>query len=45
MEIAIWIILVGVALIDGKPWKMLAEQHRHNKAVEQTLSEIRDRGV
>jgi hypothetical protein len=35
--------LLGVALIDGKLWKMVLEQRRHNKAVEQLLAEIRDR--
>jgi hypothetical protein len=44
--LVIWIaalILLGVALIDGKLWKVILEQRRHNKAVEQLLAEIRDR--
>jgi hypothetical protein len=43
MEFAVWIILLGVALIDGKLWKLVLDQRRHNKAVEQLLGEIRDR--
>ena len=42
----VWIallILLGLALIDGKLWKVLLEQRRHNKAIEQLLTEIRDR--
>jgi hypothetical protein len=35
------IILVGVVLIDGKLWKMVLEQRRHNRTVEQLLAEIR----
>jgi hypothetical protein len=35
--------LIGIALIDGKLWKMLLEQRRHNKAIEQLLAEVRDR--
>jgi hypothetical protein len=37
------LILLGVALIDGKLWKVVLEQRRHNKAVEKLLAEIRDR--
>jgi hypothetical protein len=36
-------ILIGVALIDGKLWKMMAKQKRHNRTVEALLSETRDR--
>lgn len=43
MEIIVFLILLGVALIDGKLWKVVLEQHRHNKAVEGLLAEIRDR--
>lgn len=45
MEIAIWIILAGVALIDGKIWAILLEQRRHSKAVEQILAASRERGA
>jgi hypothetical protein len=43
MEIMVFLILVGVAMIDGKLWKMVLEQRRHNKAVEALLAENRDR--
>jgi len=43
MEIMVFIILLGVALIDGKLWKITLEQNRHNRAVEVLLKEIRDR--
>jgi hypothetical protein len=43
MEIMVFIILLGVVLIDGKLWKVVLEQRRHNKAVESLLAEIRDR--
>jgi hypothetical protein len=43
MNVIILLILLGVALIDGKLWKMVLEQRRHNRAVEQLLGEIRDR--
>ena len=39
----VWLILLGVALIDAKIWKMLLEQRRHNKTFESLLAEIRDR--
>ncbi|MGE5293475.1 MAG: hypothetical protein ACM3VT_01470 [Solirubrobacterales bacterium] len=38
------LILIGVAMIDGKLWKMVIEQSRHNKAAEALLAEIRDQG-
>lgn len=41
MEIMLFIILVGVILIDGKLWKVVLEQSRHNRAVEQLLAEMR----
>ena len=41
MEIMVFIILLGVVLIDGKLWKLLFEQRQHNKAVERLLAEIR----
>lgn len=41
MEIMLFIILLGVVLIDGKLWKMVLEQRRHNRVVEQLLVEMR----
>jgi hypothetical protein len=41
MEIMLFIILVGVILIDGKLWKVVLEQRRHNSAVERLLVELR----
>ncbi|MBC8872534.1 MAG: hypothetical protein H8E44_24130 [Planctomycetes bacterium] len=41
MEIMVLIILIGVVLIDGKLWKVVLEQRRHNRRVEQLLAEIR----
>ncbi len=41
MEVMILLILIGVAMIDAKLWKVVLEQRRHNKAVEQLLAEIR----
>ena len=43
MEVMVFIILLGIVLIDGKLWKVVWEQRRHNKAVEQLLAEIRAR--
>ncbi len=43
METVVFIILLAVALIDGKLWKVVLEQRRHNKAVEALLADIRDR--
>ena len=37
------IILIGVALIDGKLWKIMRSQGEHNRKVETLLSEIRDK--
>jgi hypothetical protein len=45
MEIMTFIILIGVALIDGKLWKMMASQKRHYERVESLLAGIRDKGV
>jgi len=42
MEFAIWVIVIGLALIDGHIWKMVREQTRHNKATEAILAEIRN---
>lgn len=43
MELAIIIIImIGVALIDGKLWKMMAAQGDHHRKVEAMLAEIRD---
>ena len=36
-------ILIDVALIERKLRRMMAEQERHNRAVEALLSEARDR--
>jgi hypothetical protein len=45
MAWVVFLILIGVAMIDGKLWKMLIEQRRHNQAMEilakDTLTEIR----
>ena len=38
-----FIILIGVALIDGKVWKIMKSQRDHNRTVERLLEEIRDR--
>lgn len=38
------LILIGVAMVDAKLWKMVLEQSRHNKATETLLAEIRDQG-
>jgi hypothetical protein len=38
-----WLPRFGLALIDGKLWKMLLEQSRHNKQVEKLLAAMRDR--
>ena len=35
-------ILIGVAMIDAKIWKLVLEQGRHNKAAEALLAKIRD---
>jgi hypothetical protein len=43
VEAMVLFILIGVALIDGKMWKLVIEQRRHNKQVEQLLGEIRER--
>jgi len=36
------LILLGVAMIDGKIWNIVLEQRRHHKAVESLLLEIRN---
>ncbi|MFP4057460.1 MAG: hypothetical protein ACLF0G_11380 [Candidatus Brocadiia bacterium] len=50
MNTMVLIILLGVLFIDvamlsieGKLWKAVLEQRRHNNAVEQLLAELRDR--
>ena len=43
MTFMVFIILVGVALIDGKLWKMMAAQADHNRKTQALLTEIRDR--
>jgi hypothetical protein len=45
MEIMTFIILIGVALIDGKLWKIMKAQRDHHRKVEALLSEIRDRAA
>ena len=45
MEIMTLIILIGVALIDGKLWKIMKSQRDHYRKVEALLSEIRDKAV
>ncbi len=42
MTIMVFIILVGVALVDAKLWRIMSEQNRHDKAVEALLQEIRN---
>ncbi len=42
MDLVVIIIMIGVALIDGKLWKMMAAQRDHHRTVEAILSEIRD---
>ena len=37
------LILIGVAMIDGKLWKVTLAQRDHNQKVQSLLSEIRDR--
>jgi hypothetical protein len=37
------IILIGVALIDAKLWKIMKAQGDHHRKVEALLSEIRDK--
>jgi hypothetical protein len=34
--------MIGVALIDGKLWKIIAAQRRQNETVESLLTDIRD---
>ena len=37
------LMLIGVALIDGKLWKIMKSQREHNRKVETLLSDIRDK--
>jgi len=39
------LILIGVAMIDAKLWKMLLEQRRHNKAMEALLATPRGNAI
>jgi hypothetical protein len=41
--IGVVLIDIGVALINGKLWKMMHAQKKHHRAVEGLLAEIRDR--
>jgi hypothetical protein len=43
METMTLIILIGVAMIDAKLWKIMKSQRDHNRTVERLLTEIRDR--
>jgi len=45
MEAAVFIILIGVLMIDAKIWKIVTMQRNHNRAVEAVLAEIRDRSA
>jgi hypothetical protein len=45
MEAMTIFILLGVALIDAKLWKMMKAQGNHYRKVEDLLSEIRDRAT
>jgi hypothetical protein len=38
-----FIILIGVALIDAKLWKIMKAQRAHARTMEALLSEIRDK--
>jgi hypothetical protein len=38
-----WLILIGVAMIDAKLWRVVLEQRRHSRDQEKILTEIRDR--
>jgi hypothetical protein len=43
MEVMVFIILVGVVLIEAKVWKIMRAQRNHHRTVEALLTEIRDR--
>ena len=45
MEAMVCIILIGVALIDAKLWKLVMAQRDHNRNVERLLAEIRDQSA
>ncbi len=45
MEVMVFIILIGVLMIDAKIWKIVTMQRRHNAIVEDLLKEIRDRST
>ncbi len=34
------LILIGVAMIDAKLWKVVLEQRRHDKVMEELLAEF-----
>ena len=38
-----FLLVIGVALIDGKLWTIMKSQREHNRKVETLLSEIRDK--
>ena len=37
------LILIGVAMIDAKLWKLMLAQGKHQRTVEALLAEIRDK--
>ncbi|MGA2257531.1 MAG: hypothetical protein ABSG53_22960 [Thermoguttaceae bacterium] len=43
METCVIIIVIGVALTDAKLWKLMLEQRRHNREVEESLAAIADK--
>jgi hypothetical protein len=45
MQVMVFIILIGVIMIDAKIWKIVTMQRNHNRAVEALLTEIRDRSA
>ena len=45
MESMVCIILIGVAMIDAKLWKLVIAQRDHNRTVERLLAEIRDQNA
>jgi hypothetical protein len=45
MEVMVFIILIGVLMIDAKIWKIVTMQRNHNRPVEALLTEIRDRST
>jgi hypothetical protein len=43
VETCVIIIVIGVALTDAKLWKLMLEQRRHNREVEESLAAIADK--